>query len=211
MASTTPEPERAALLEERQQRRLRRRVRDRREVPEDLVHVDHRPQARRARLAAHPRDDLVEQQRHEEHPLGVAEVRDREDRDPRLPLRRVEQAGGVERLAFEPLGEARGGQQPVEPHGQVEALLRREERLEVDDADLGERRRLDLLNQRRQIEVPPLRPGGPEEAGHERVLAAPGRRVDAGEREHARRRAAGALGHRLAVGAGRGWRRMRRS
>ena len=47
--------ERARLLEQRQQRRLRRRIRDRREVAEDLVHVEDRAQAGRARLAAHPR------------------------------------------------------------------------------------------------------------------------------------------------------------
>ena len=44
------EAERAPLLEQRQQRRLRRRIRDRREVAEDLVHVDDRAQARRAGL-----------------------------------------------------------------------------------------------------------------------------------------------------------------
>ena len=44
------EAERAGLLEQRQQRRLRGRLRDRREVAGDLVHVEDRAQARRARL-----------------------------------------------------------------------------------------------------------------------------------------------------------------
>src|SRR4029079_5251883 len=40
----------AALLEQSQQRELRRGVRDRREITENLVHVQNRPQARRSRL-----------------------------------------------------------------------------------------------------------------------------------------------------------------
>ena len=46
--------ERPALLEQRQQRRLRRRVRHRRKVAEDFVHVEERAQAGRAGLPAHP-------------------------------------------------------------------------------------------------------------------------------------------------------------
>ena len=54
-----------------------------------------------------------------------------------LPFGRVEQRRRVERLAFEPLLEPGRGQQAVEPHRQLEAVLRREERLEIDDADLA--------------------------------------------------------------------------
>ena len=124
--------ERARLLEQRQQRRLRRRVRDRRKVAEDLVHVEDRAQARRAGLPAHPGHDLVEQQRHEEHALGVAEVRDREDRDARLPFRRVEQRS-PDRAARPPsIARSRRREQPVQLHRELEALLRRKERLEVE-------------------------------------------------------------------------------
>ena len=69
---------------------------------------------------AHPGQHLAEQDRDEEHPLGVGEVGDGEDRQPRLALGRVEQAADVERLAFHPGGEAGRGQQVVQPHRQVE-------------------------------------------------------------------------------------------
>ena len=100
MATDQAQPERARLLQQRQQRRLRRRVGDRRQEPEDLVEVDQRAQARGAALAAHPADDLVEQQRDEEHALLVVEVRDRDDADARLAVLAVEQAIDVERLAL---------------------------------------------------------------------------------------------------------------
>ena len=135
-----PDTERAPLFEERQKRSLRRRIRDRREVADDLVHVDDGAQARRAGLGTHPGDDLVEQQRHEEHPLRVTQMRNRENRDARLALGRVEQRGGVERLTLEPLIEPGGREQAVQPHRQLESLLRGEERLEIDNADLLEGR-----------------------------------------------------------------------
>ena len=93
--------ERPGLLEQRQQRRLRRRVRHRREVAEDLVHVDDGPQAAGAGLRPHPAQHLVQQQRHEEHALRVVQMGDREDRDARLALRREQQAADVERLALQ--------------------------------------------------------------------------------------------------------------
>ena len=87
---------------------LRRRVRDRREVAEDLVHVDDGAQARRCRSARRIHATIwLSSSDDEEHPLGVAEVGDREDRDARLAFRRVEQRRRIERLAFEPLLEAR--------------------------------------------------------------------------------------------------------
>jgi hypothetical protein len=55
------EAERTRLLHQQQQRLLRRRVGDRRHVAGDLVEIQHRAQARRARLRAHPADDAVEE------------------------------------------------------------------------------------------------------------------------------------------------------
>ncbi len=75
---------RARLLHQQQQRRFRRRIRHRRHVARDFVHVEQRAQAGRARLRAHPAHHLIEQQRDEEHPLRVAQVRDRDDRAARL-------------------------------------------------------------------------------------------------------------------------------
>ena len=74
----------SSLLQQRKQRQLRRRIRGRREVAEDLVHVDECPQTCGARLPAHPARNGVQQQRHEEHALGVVQMRDREDGHARL-------------------------------------------------------------------------------------------------------------------------------
>ena len=53
----------------------------------------------------------------------------------------------------EPGAEARRRQQLIELHRQREAILRREERLEIEHADLRDRRRLHLRDQRRQVEI----------------------------------------------------------
>ena len=147
--------ERAGLLEERQERRLRRRVRDRREVAEDLVHVEDRAQARGARLARASTPTTW---------LSSSATKNIRSASPRcaiektatrgLPSRRVEQRRGVERLAFEPLLEPWRREQAVQLHRELEALLRREERLEIDNADFLEGRRLHLLDERRRDRDP---------------------------------------------------------
>ena len=96
------EPERAALLEDRQDRLLRRRRGGRRHVAGDLVHVRERAQVGGAGLAAHPRDELREDERRHEHPLLVGEVREVDDRRARLALRREEQRLRVERRTLAP-------------------------------------------------------------------------------------------------------------
>ena len=149
---------RAGLLEQREHRLLRRRVGRRREEAEDFVHVQDRPQAAGAWLRAHPRDHFVEQDRDEEHPLGVGEVGDRDDREPRLVLRRVQQPLHVERFAVEPTGERRRREQVVQPHAELEAILRGEEAVEIDDADAFERRLLDLVNQPARSRIAPFAP-----------------------------------------------------
>ncbi len=74
----------ARLLEQGEHRQLRRRVGGRGEVAEDLVHVEDGAQARGPRLRPGPGQHLVEEDRDEEHPLGVGEMSDRDDRQPRL-------------------------------------------------------------------------------------------------------------------------------
>ena len=145
--------ERARLLEQREQRRLRRRIGNRRQETENLVEVHQRPQAGGAALAAHPADQLIEQQRDEKHPLLIVQVRDRDDADAGPAVGAVEQAVDVQRLALQPRAEPWRRQQLVELHGQLEAILGGVERLEVEDTHLGQGRRLHLRNQRRQIEI----------------------------------------------------------
>ena len=99
--------ERPRLFEQREHRQLRGRIGRRREVAKHLIHVEHGPQARRAGLRPHPRNHLVQQDRHEEHPLGVRQMRQRQNRQARLPLFRMQQPANIERLALHPRGKAR--------------------------------------------------------------------------------------------------------
>ena len=193
-------PERARLLEEGEERELRRRIRDRREVAEDLVHVEQRPEAGRPGLGPHPPEHLVQQERDEEHALGVGQVSDREDRGAGLALGRVEERADVERLALEPGVEARRGEEVVEPGRQLEPVLSREERLEVQRAHLGDRRALDLLDEPGQVEVAALSPRGLEELREQDVLAAlEGVRLDPEESEEARGGGPDAVAEQLGV------------
>ena len=166
------EAEGARLLHERQHRQLRGRHRRRREVAEDLVHVEDRAQRRRAGLAAHPGDELVGDQRHDEHALRVGEVRDRDDGDARLALGREQQALDVERLALEPHAEAGRGEQVVHRHRELEPVLGGIEGLDVEHADLVERRLLDGADQAREVERVAAAPGGVDDRGQQDVLAA---------------------------------------
>ena len=59
----------------------------------------------------------------------------------------MEQVCRVERFAVEPLLEPGGGEHAVEAHRQVEPIALREKRIQIDNADLGEGRRLHLLDQ----------------------------------------------------------------
>ncbi len=98
--------ERARLLEQGHQRGLGRRIGNRREVAEDLVHVEQCPQAGGAGLTPYPGEGLVEQHGDKEHAFGVTEVGNGEDGDAWLPLRRIEQAADIQRLALHPDREA---------------------------------------------------------------------------------------------------------
>ena len=182
-----PQAEGPRLLEQREHRHLRRRIGRGGEVAEDLVHVEDGPQARRARLGPDPGQHLVQEDRDEEHPLVVREVRDRQDREPRLALARIEQAADVERLALHPAGEPGRGEQVVQLHRQGEPLLGREEGLQVDHADLLERRRLHGVDQARHVEVVAGAPGVIEHVREQDMLAAGDRiGVDPQERQQSR-------------------------
>ena len=165
------ESERAGLLEQGQHRRLRRRVGRGREIAEDLVHVEQRAQRRGARLPARPREHFVQQHRHEEHPFGVAQVRDGQNGNARLAFRRVEQPLHVQRLAFGPRGKSRRRGQVVQAHRQREAVLGREERFQRQDADALHARFLYRLDERQQVEIPPGAPFAIDDGGKQNVFA----------------------------------------
>ena len=117
----------------------------------------------------------------------------------------------VERLALQPGLEARRRQQVVEPHRELEALLRREERIHGEHADLLQRRLLDVADQAGEVEVAPVLPGVVEKRRDTRMCSrlVSGSASMPSEREQARGRGLHALAVELGVVAERG--RARRS
>ncbi len=180
------EPEGAGLLHQRQHRCLRRRHGARREKAEHLVHVEERAQAGRAGLAPHPRDQFVGHQGHDEHAFGVVQVGDRDDRDARLAVCVVEQRLDVEGVPGKPGFEPWRSQQAIDAEREVGAVLRREKAVDVEDADLVERRLLHRTDQGGEVEALALAPRGVEQGGEQDEFAAADRvGVDAEQSEQA--------------------------
>ncbi len=176
----------AGLLEQIEQRTLGGRVGDRREEPENLVHVKQSAQAAGPRLGSHPGPDAIQDQGDHPLALGVAEVGDREDRDPGPARRRVEQALDIQRVAFAPAGEAGRSQHLVETQRQLEPLSSRIKRLEIHHPHSREGRGLDLLDQRAELGGLLLAPMMPQKLGHQDRRAVLDRiRRQAGQAEEA--------------------------
>ena len=72
------------LLQQCQQWLLRRRICDRREEAEYLIHIQDGSQTRGPRLRSNPADNLIQEERHKEHALLFAQMRNRDDRHTRL-------------------------------------------------------------------------------------------------------------------------------
>ena len=125
-----------------------------------------------ARLRADPVEDLVEQQRDEEHALRLREMRDRGDRDALLAALRPQQLPDIQRNALEPGVEARRGEEVVHLDGELLALLRGVEGFDVHRAHARHRRLLDLRDQRAQVETLTSAPRPREEIRQQDVLAA---------------------------------------
>jgi hypothetical protein len=107
-------------------------------------------------------------------------VRDRNDRDARLALGRVEQSLRVERLAVHPGRETGRRDEIVQLHRELRALLPRQESLEIERAELVEGRLLNGLDERSHVERQAGPPRAFEDVGEQDVLARLERiRVDA--------------------------------
>jgi hypothetical protein len=143
-----------------------------RKIAENLVHIEHGSQAGRARLATHPRQNFVEQQRDEEHALRIRKVRNRNDRHAWLALGRAQQTSDVERLATRPACRRWRRQQGVDRDGQIRALFLGKKCFELDHANALERRRLNLTDDARQIERLAGRPSLRKNLRQEHVLTA---------------------------------------
>ena len=129
-------------------------------------------QVRRAALAAHPRDQLGEDQRGDELALVVRQVRRGHDRAAPPPVGRVQHRLDVERRAHRPRRERRRRQQPVELHRQRHAVVGGEELVDVEHAQLADRRRRDHADERHQIQRAALAPGVVDQVRQQDVLAA---------------------------------------
>jgi hypothetical protein len=161
----------ARLLQQGQQRKLRRRVGNRRKVAEHFVHIEQRPQRRAAALPARPFDCGVQHQRDGHHALGLVEVRDRNDRDARAPFRVEQHAGEIGGLTLHPDVEPRCGENAVEAECQFLPVARWIEALQVHDADAVERGAQNLFDQARKVRLR-VRRRVAEQRGDERLFAA---------------------------------------
>ena len=123
-----------------------------------------------------------------------------EDAATRLALGRVEHALNVQRLAFQPRGEAWTGDQVVQLHRQVVALVFGEEVVHVLDADLADGRLLNLTHKVFNRDVLLLAPVVRDDVGEQDVLARlHGVGLDITEREDAADGALDAVAEHLAI------------
>ena len=86
-------------------------------------------------------------------PLFIGKVGDGDDGSSRLALRCLQHRSDVEWNAFAPGRERWRGEQAVEFHGKCGAIRGREERVDLDDAELSHWRLLDLGEEPSEIEV----------------------------------------------------------
>ena len=207
-----PDPERARLLHQRQDRLLRRWHRCRRREAHHLVEVDEAAQLARPGLAAHPGDQPREHERDDELPLLVREMREVDDGGARLAVLGAQQDRGIERRAAAPGGERRRGDECVEADGELVPVVGRQESVDLEDAELAQRRLLDLPDQRAEVEVGAGAPVVLEQVGEEDVLAAAERvGLDSDQAEQARDRPLDLVADRLLVGLPRERRRLQRA
>jgi len=112
---------------------------------------------------------------------------DRKNRYPRRARRRVEQALDVQGLPLGPGRKSRGGCQIVQTHGQGEAVLGREERLQRQDADPIQAGFLNRMDDGHQIQIAARTPFAVHDIGQQDMLPGlQGVRVYPRQRQQAR-------------------------
>ncbi len=189
---------RAGLLEDGQDRLLAGRGGGRGDEAEHFVHVYDRAQVLGPRLPTHPGDQLGEDEGDDELALVIGQMTQRQDGRPRLPLGGVQQLVDVQRRPLHPGAERGRGEQPVDAHRELPAVLLREKSIQLDHAQLAHRRGHDLADKHREVEALPLVPGVFDQVGEQDVLAAADRVAgDADEREQARHKPLDLIPHDL--------------
>ena len=180
----------ARLLEQGEHGRLGGRVGGmRREEAPHLIHGHHQAKRPRSGLATHPGDDLPQEEGGEHLPVLLAEVGGVKEGERGLPRRGGEEAVHGERRTLLPGREGRAGQERVQPGHGLAPLLRRIEGVDMEHAQLGERRMDEVaqdLGQARMLPRPPavLEQVGQEDVGRalERVGVLPGPGEERGDR-----------------------------
>ena len=143
----------------------------------------------------------MEEERDENHPLGVAEVGDREDRDPRTPVRRSEEEIDVEGIAGEPSIKPRTREEMVEGDCKLVALLPRVEAFQVQNPDFLNFWVLNARDKELDVEGLLAGPGLGDDRHEEEVFAALYRvGFDAEKAEQASDDAKRLLADRLSIG-----------
>src|SRR5687767_6123015 len=99
-------------------------------------------------------------------------MRDRDDADARLAILCVEEALDIQRIASRPGVEPGRGDQIVERHRKLQPILGRIKSLQIEDADLVERRFLNGLNDAGKLEVLSFGPALRKYGGEQNMLTA---------------------------------------
>ena len=160
----------------------------------------------------HPRDQAREHERDDELALLVREVGEVDHGGARTAVLGAEEHGRIERGAAAPGGERGRGDERVQPDGELVPLCRRQERVDLEDAELAQRRLLDLPDQGAEIEIGAGAPVVLEQVREEDVLAAAERvGLDPDQAEQAGDGALDLVADRLLVGLPRERRRLQRA
>ena len=195
-----PDPERTGLLHQGEDRLLRGRHRRRRRKAHHLVEIDEPAQLARAGLGVHPGDQAREDERDHELALLLREVREVDHGCARPPVLGTEQHGRVERRPATPGGERGRGHECVQADGELVSVGRRQERVDLEHAELAQRRLLNLPDQRAEVEIGARAPVVLQQVREEDVLAAAERvGLDPDEVQQARDRAFDLAANRLRV------------
>ena len=138
-----PEPHRPGLLHHREERPLRGRLLGMRwQVTRHFVEKYERPQVFGARLTPRPGQDPRQQQGNEKLALRFLEMRQSKHGHRRLAVfsARRKKPLRIQRRPLAPDRKRRRGDDAVQRHGQLHAVIRGEELIHGKDADLLERR-----------------------------------------------------------------------
>ena len=98
-------------------------VRDRGEITSNFIKVNHNPQAPGPFLGSHPGLNSCIKQRHKEHPLLVAQVREVEDAVARFSVRRKKDCADIKWSTLKPGVKCWCGKEVIQQHRQLKTFI----------------------------------------------------------------------------------------